>query len=87
MGDVASDHGLAHAVGADQADVGGLGEEVQAHQVVNGGKVVLGRSRPVVICQGFEAPQVGIAQAPLQAAAGAGVLFPGDQRCDPIGRA
>ena len=76
VGDVAGDHGLAHAVGADQDDVGGIREEAQAHQLLDGWAVALGGPVPVEVGQGFEAPEVGIAEAPFQAAAGAFVPLP-----------
>jgi hypothetical protein len=65
---------------AEEDDVGGIQDEAQAHQLLDGRAVALGRPVPIAVGQGFEAPQVGVAQAPFQAAAGAFLLFPIEQR-------
>ena len=50
------------------------------YQLLDGWAVALGGPVPIEVGQGFEAPQVGVAQAPFQAAAGALLLFPIEQR-------
>jgi hypothetical protein len=85
VGDIARQGGLAHTVGAGQHDVGGLLEEVQGDQLLDGGPIASFRPCPVEVAQGLEAPDVGLAHAPLQRAAGALIFFPLQQRLDPLG--
>ena len=74
---VAGAHRLAHAVGADQHDVAGVLEEVQRHQFLDGAAVDALGPGPVEVGQRLEAPDVGRAQPPLQAAPAALGGLPG----------
>ncbi len=84
MGNVAGDGGFAHAVGANQNDVGGVLDKVDAHHLFNRIPVALRRPGPVEVSQGLEAPQMGIRHAPLQPETSALLLFPLKQRDDPV---
>ena len=79
VGDVLRQGGLADAVGADQDDVGGLLEEVERHQRLDGGAVAALGPGPVEVAERFEAADPRLVQPPLQAAAVAFLFFPGQQ--------
>ncbi len=83
MGDVLGDGGLSEPGGADQDGVAGLAQEGQLHEFGDGALVALLGPAPVEVGQGFEAPDVGAAQAPLQGAAGALGLLPVQQGRQP----
>ena len=83
MGDVLRDRRLADAVGADKHDVGGVLEELQRHQRIDGGAVAAFGPRPVEVAERFEAADMGGAQPAFQTAAGAFLLLPTEQRRDP----
>ena len=70
--------------GTDQDDVGGLVEEVEAHEVLDGHPVAAPGPRPVEVGQRLELSEAGVGEAPLEAAAAPLVLFPGDQRGGPV---
>ena len=77
VADVARAHRLAHAVGADQHDVAGVLDELQRHQLLDGAAVDALGPGPVEVGQRLEAPDVGLAQPALQAAAAALGGLPG----------
>ena len=79
VGEVAGQHRFAHTVGADQHHVGGIQHERQRHQFLHRGAVALLGPIPVEVGQRLEAPDVGRAQLPLQAAPGALGLLPGQR--------
>jgi len=79
VGDVLGDHRLADAVGADEHDVGGVVEELERHQRVDGGAVATLGPGPVEVAERLEAADMGGAQSSLQAAAGAFVFLPTEQ--------
>ena len=83
VGDVLNDHRLADAVRADHDAVAGVLEEVERHQRFDSSTVTHLRPVPVEVAQRLEAADPGLAQAPLQAATGAFLLFPLDQGCEP----
>ncbi len=68
VGEVLGDHRLADAVGADEDDVGGLGEEVEGEEFLDGAAVDLLRPLPVEVGHGFEGAEAGVLEAPLEAA-------------------
>ena len=87
VGEILGDHGLADAVGADQDDVGGSARKSQAHS-----SSMAARSLCVGQCQsksarGLKRAEASVAQTAFQAAAGAFLLFPVDQRRQPRARA
>ena len=49
VGEILEQHGLAQAVGADQHDVGGLGEEGEREQLLDRAAVALGGPGPVEV--------------------------------------
>ena len=57
--------------GSDEDDVGGVGEEVERHQRVDGGAVAALGPGPVEVAERLEAADMGGLQPALQAAAGA----------------
>ena len=59
MGDVLGDHRLADAVRADEHDVGGVVEELERHQRVDGGAVAALGPGPVEVAERFEAADMG----------------------------
>ena len=63
----------------------GVGEEVERHQRLEGGAVAALGPGPVEVGERLEAADMGGAQAALEAAAGALLLLPIDQRLDPAG--
>jgi hypothetical protein len=79
---VARAHRLAHAVGADEHDVARVGQELQRHEVFDGGAVDLCRPAPVEVGERLEAADVGFAQTALEAAAAALVGLPAQPLCD-----
>lgn len=83
MREVLSDQGFADAIGSDQDDVEGLTDKVQAHQRGDGRLVTLCGPVPVEVGQWLEAPEVGGAQAPLQAPVMAFLDFPLQPLFDP----
>ena len=83
VGDVLGQGRLADAVGTDDDDIGGLLEEVERHQRLDGGAVAALGPVPVEVAQRLEAADMGGLQPTLQAAAGALLLFPVEQRRDP----
>ena len=83
VGDVARQHRLADAAGPDEYAVGGLLEEVEGHQRLDGGAVDARGPAPVEVAQRLEAPDVRLLQAALQAAAGPLPLLPAQQLGDP----
>jgi len=76
---VLGDHRLADAVGADEHDVGGVIEELERHQHIDGGAVATLGPGPVEVAERLEAADMGGAQSSLQAAAGAFVFLPTEQ--------
>ena len=87
IGDVAGERRLADAVGTDQDDVGGVGEEVERHQRLDSGAVATLGPGPVEVGERLEAADMGGAQPALEAAACALLLLPVDQGLDPVGGA
>lgn len=76
VGDVLGQRRLADAVGADDDRVGGVAEEVQAEERLDGGAVALGGPGPVEVAQRLEAADAGGLQTPLEALLGALGLLP-----------
>ena len=76
MGEIAGQGGFADAVRADQHGIGCVLEEVEGHQRLEGSPVDRGGPVPIEVAQRFEAADMGALKAPLEAAAGAFVLFP-----------
>src|SRR6266571_9158409 len=85
MGDVAGEGRLADAVGADQDDVGGVLEEVERHQGVEGRTVAAFGPGPIEVADGLEATDMSGAEPALEAAAAALLLLPVNERLDPFG--
>ena len=83
MGDVLGNGRLADTVWADQHDVGGVFEELQRHQRVDGGPIAAFGPRPVEVAKRFEAADMHGEQPAFQTAAGAFLLLPAEQRRDP----
>jgi len=87
MRDVLRQHGFPGAVLADQDDIGGILEEVERHQGLDGGAVAALRPVPVEVAERFEAADLRRLQPPLQTAAGPFLFLPVDQRREPgLGR-
>ena len=87
VGDVLRQGRFADAVGTDDDDIGGLLEEVERHQRLDGGAVAALGPVPVEVAQRLEAADMSGLQPPFQAAACALPLFPIEQRRDPgLGR-
>ena len=84
MGDIGGDGRLSDAVGTDQDDVGGLAQEVEAHEVLDGHPVAAPGPRPVEVGERLELSEAGVGEAPLEAAGPPLVFFPGDQRGGPV---
>ena len=82
MGDVLGNRGLAQADGADQDGVAGGLQKLQAHQLRDGGAIALFGPVQVEVSQGLEAPEMGTAQTPPQAAPAALGFLPGQQGLD-----
>src|SRR5208283_4244014 len=76
VSDVLRQGRLADAVGTDDDDIGGLLEEVERHQRLDGGSVAALGPVPVEVAQRLEAADMSGLQPPFQAAAGALLLFP-----------
>ena len=81
---VLGDGGLAGGVGADQDDVGALGDELQRAQLLDGGAVDLLGPLPVEVAQRLEGAEAGKAQAALQGAALAFALLVVDDAGQPL---
>jgi len=73
------DHRLADAVRPDEHDVGGIVEELERHQRVDGGAVATLGPGPVEVAERLEAADMGGAQSSLQAASGALLFLPTEQ--------
>ena len=71
-------------LGADQDDVGGLVEELQAHEVLDGHAVATPGPVPVEVGERLELPEAGVGEAALEAAGAPLLLFPGDQLGEPV---
>lgn len=82
--EVAGDGGLAGAVGADEDDVGGLAQEGEAHEFLDALAVAALGPEPVELGEGLEAAHARVAQAALEAAAGALALRPVDELSGPV---
>ena len=70
-------------LGPTSDDVGGVLEEVERHQRLEGGAVTAFGPGPIEVADGFEAADMGLLEATLQAAAGPLLLLPIEQRFDP----
>src|SRR5271155_3916262 len=87
MSDVLRQGRLADAVRTDDDDIGGLLEEVERHQRLDGCADAALGPVPVEVTQRLEAADMGGPQPTLQTAAGALSLFPVEQRRYPgLGR-
>jgi len=67
VADVLGDHGLAQAVGADQDEIAGLGEEFQGERPLDDITFDTRRPGPFEVGHGFELLDLGGAQAALKA--------------------
>src|ERR1700688_2161097 len=85
MGDVARECRFADPVGTDHDDVGSVLEEVERHQGFEGRAVAAFRPCPIEVADGLEAADMSRAQSAFQAAAGALLLLPVDERLAPTG--
>src|SRR6476660_2721409 len=83
VSDVLGDHRLADAVRPDEHDVGGIVEELERHERVDGGAVATLGPGPVEVAERLEAADMGGAQSSLQAASGALLFLPTEQGRDP----
>ena len=72
IGEVLRHHGLADTVGADQHYIGGVVEEVERHERLDGGTVAAFRPGPVEVAERFEAADMRVFQPPFQAVGGGG---------------
>jgi hypothetical protein len=73
MGEVLGEHRL--AVGAEEDDIGSLGEEVGAEQLLEAGAVDLARPAPVEVGQGLEVAEPGLLEAIAQGARSRGAVL------------
>src|SRR6516164_6477467 len=78
MGNVLRQGRFADSVGADQDCVGGIVEEFERHQGIDGGLVAFLSPRPIEVAQRFEAADMRIFEAALQAATCSLLLLPFD---------
>src|SRR5258708_19691541 len=85
MGNILRQGRFADSVWADQDCVGGVVEEFERHQGFDGGLVAFLWPRPIEVAQRFEAADMRIFEAALQAAASALLLLPFHQIFDPSG--
>ena len=85
VGNILRQGRLADSVGADQDCVGGVVEEFERHQGFDGGLVAAFWPCPIEVAQGFEAADMSIFEAALQAAASALLLLPFDEGVEPSG--
>jgi hypothetical protein len=85
MSNVLGDHGFSDAVWPSENGISDFAEEVEGHEVFDGGAVALGGPVPVEITQRFEASDVSVPETAFQASAGTLLLLPLDQVLDPCG--
>lgn len=70
VGEIPEDHRLAHAVGAEEDDVGAFGHEIQGEELVDEGTVDLARPRPVEVGEGLEGTNASEVAPMREASAG-----------------
>jgi hypothetical protein len=85
MGNILRQGRFADSVGADQDCVGGVVEEFERHQGFDGGLVAFLWPRPIEVAQRFEAADMRIFEAALQAATCSLLLLPFDEVVEPSG--
>jgi hypothetical protein len=85
--DVLGNHRLAEALGGDEDDVAGVGEEVEMQDGLDGGAVDTLGPVPVEVAYGQEAAEAAAEQAAFEAAAGAFLLLEFGQVLEELGGA
>src|SRR5262249_57600868 len=83
MGNVLCQRRLAGAIRTDEHHVAAIGEEVEREQCFDGGAIDPLGPGPIEVAQWLEATDMRGLQAALEAALGAFLLLPADQRLDP----
>jgi len=84
VGDIGGDGGLADAIGSDQDEVGGLVEEVEGHEVLDGHAVASPWPVPVEVGERLELSEAGVGEASLEASGAPFFLLPRDQGREPV---
>ena len=85
VGDVLRQCRLAHTVRADQDDIGGVVEELERHEGLDGAAVAAFGPVPVEVTERLEAADMSGFHPTFQAATRALVLLPGEERRQPFG--
>ena len=75
VSNVFDEHGFAEAIGAEQDEVAGFGDEVEGQSALDEGAVDLFRPKPIEVGEWFEAAQAGQAQAAFETAPGLVAYF------------
>ena len=85
MGNILCQGRFADSVWADQDCVGSVVEEFERHQGFDGGLIAAFWPFPIEVAQRFEAADMRVLEATLQAAASALLLLPFDEIVEPSG--